>query len=160
MPFLTQIIYKKDFIENYYEMMRFWDIEEIKKKQHRKIIMKNINDTYLLPKLYISCAIVTLPPLVYLCIRNLSIEFPPFVPDIFQRTPITWMLKLAILLTLSGNLSFFLSFWWICLSTVSYLNMQFHILSFKLKETINDSDTTDKRELIVNCIEYHCFILR
>lgn len=155
------LIQKNNLRANYYDMKsHFWILDdvEIREKRKEKILKSASKNLYLLKFFIYSTPLLLLAFFAELY-NNFILFFPDFVPDILQSNFVKILIKCSIFIFECFNISFLISFDTVIVCTIIYLKMQFDILGVKLQEVI-DIVKISKREELIKCINYHCFLIR
>lgn len=153
-------MYEKELRCNYEEMKLFRKIEEICiKDKHKSMILRNIDNGMLFPKLFVYMAPFTITIYLYNIYVDFYAQLPPFVPQKYHYKCLPFIIKGTITIFEFAALPFILAFDIIVIYTCVSIEAQFEALGYEMKNIINSSNG-DKRDKIINWIEYHSFLLK
>lgn len=154
-------MHRNDLKNNYYDMKdKFWIISNVEiEEERKKIITKSVNRNLFMIKFFTYTT-----PLIFITFfaevySNFIIIFPEFMPNILKSDIVKSIIIACIYVFECFNVTFLLTFDTVTVCTIAYLTMQFDMLGCKLQEVINTAECK-KRDKIVHCINYHCFLIR
>lgn len=154
------LVHKNDLGANLYDMKRFWNLNELEFDEKFKTrIMASANRNLYLIKFFNYSTPMVVVVFINEASRNFHVCFPEFVPNIINSDFVKITIKFFLFVLVFYNCVFCTTFDTLTVCTIVYLKIQFSILGYKLQEIINKSESSNREE-IINCIKYHCFLIR
>lgn len=154
------LAYKYNLKSNYKESMLFWKIQNVRiKKEHKVRILKNIKQGIFVPKLFLYLMPLTTVLYVYNIYKDFNMKLPSFIPKQYHMKFLNGLINFAVIQYLCCNTPFILSFDIIAIYTCVYLEAEFELLGYELKRIVNEK-LDGKREELIECINYHVFLLK
>lgn len=152
--------YKNELRANLDDMSEFWILSKMEFGEKCKTkIMTTAQKNLHLIKFFIYTTPIIIAVYFLEVYNNFQVCFPEFVPDNLKSHFVKITLKLFLFIFAFFNVYFLVIFDTLTVCTIVYLKMQFQMLGYRLEDVVNKLET-NKREEIIKCINYHCFLIR